>query len=177
MYGVWPASVLFLVVYTLGTQRFSRGALFNIVIAAFLVFFVAFGLACPLHDSLHLHAFADRSMLWVPQGKPCSDACSDTSSCCVSAECLSCSGSPAACVVCWRASHSACMICGCAGFGGAVGMVRNWTYTLLFIAGELWGDVVLSLLFWGLANELTHMSEAPTLYPLFGMVRCPGHVS
>ena len=56
-----------------------------------------------------------------------------------------------------------------AGFGGAVGMVRNWTYTLLFIAGELWGDVVLSLLFWGLANELTHMAEAPTLYPLFGM--------
>ena len=46
-----------------------------------------------------------------------------------------------------------------AGMGGAIGMVRNWTYTLLFVAGELWGDVVLSLLFWGLANELTHMSE------------------
>lgn len=38
-------------------------------------------------------------------------------------------------------------------------MVRNWTYTLFFVLGELWGDVVLSLLFWGLANELTHMSE------------------
>ena len=46
-----------------------------------------------------------------------------------------------------------------AGMGGAVGMVRNWTYTLFFVLGELWGDVVLSLLFWGLANELTHMSE------------------
>ena len=46
-----------------------------------------------------------------------------------------------------------------AGMSGAVGMLRNWIYTLFFVLGELWGDVVLSLLFWGLANELTHMSE------------------
>ena len=51
------------------------------------------------------------------------------------------------------------LTCTFAGMGGAIGMVRNWTYTLFFVLGELWGDVVLSLLFWGLANELTHMSE------------------
>ena len=52
---------------------------------------------------------------------------------------------------------------------GAVGMIRNWSFTLFYCSGELWGDVVLSLLFWGLANELTDMEEAPMLYPLFGV--------
>lgn len=52
---------------------------------------------------------------------------------------------------------------------GAVGMLRNWSFTLFYCAAELWGDVVLSLLFWGLANELTDLDEAPMLYPLFGV--------
>ena len=48
-------------------------------------------------------------------------------------------------------------------------MVRNWSFTLFYCSAELWGDVVLSLLFWGLANELTDIEEAPMLYPLFGV--------
>ena len=56
-----------------------------------------------------------------------------------------------------------------AGLAGAVGMVRNWLFTCFYCTAELWGDVVLSLLFWGLANETTHMDEAPVLYPLFGI--------
>ena len=48
-------------------------------------------------------------------------------------------------------------------------MVRNWMFTSFYCSAELWGDVVLSLLFWGLANEMTTMEEAPTLYPLFGI--------
>ena len=47
--------------------------------------------------------------------------------------------------------------------------VRNWMFTCFYCSAELWGDVVLSLLFWGLANETTAMSEAPLLYPLFGI--------
>ena len=31
------------------------------------------------------------------------------------------------------------------------------------------GDIVLSLLFWGLANETTALNEAAVLYPLFGV--------
>eukprot|EP00775_Hariotina_reticulata_P001387 gene1387-1727_t len=34
---------------------------------------------------------------------------------------------------------------------------------------ELWGDVCMGLLFWGLANEITSLSDAATLYPLFGL--------
>lgn len=69
---MWPASVLFLVVFTLATQRFSRGAMFNMTIATFLACFACFGLACPFHEHLHLAAFAERSMLWVPSGEPAS---------------------------------------------------------------------------------------------------------
>ena len=47
--------------------------------------------------------------------------------------------------------------------------VRNWMFTLFYVAAEMWGDVVLSLLFWGLANEMTSIHEAPLLYPLFGV--------
>ena len=55
------------------------------------------------------------------------------------------------------------------GFAGAIGMVRNWMFTLFYCTSELWGDVVLSLLFWGLANETTSLRDAPLLYPLFGV--------
>jgi len=55
------------------------------------------------------------------------------------------------------------------GLEGLVCMVQNWTFTLFYIAAELWGDVGLSLLFWGLANEITTHDEAPVIYPLFGV--------
>ncbi|KAI3428755.1 hypothetical protein D9Q98_007577 [Chlorella vulgaris] len=55
------------------------------------------------------------------------------------------------------------------GLSGLVGMVRNWLFTLFYCVSELWGDVVLSLLFWGLANETTSIEDAPLLYPLFGI--------
>ena len=42
-------------------------------------------------------------------------------------------------------------------------------FTLFYCTSELWGDVVLSLLFWGLANETTSLRDAPLLYPLFGV--------
>ena len=50
-----------------------------------------------------------------------------------------------------------------------VGMARNWLFTLFYCFSELWGDVALSLLFWGLANETTSIEDAPLLYPLFGI--------
>jgi hypothetical protein len=55
------------------------------------------------------------------------------------------------------------------GLGGLVGMIRNWTFTAFFCMSELWGDVCLGLLFWGLANDTTSLADAPTLYPLFGL--------
>ena len=34
---------------------------------------------------------------------------------------------------------------------------------------ELWGDVILSLLFWGMANETTRLQDASVIYPLLGV--------
>ncbi len=34
---------------------------------------------------------------------------------------------------------------------------------------ELWGSVVVSVLFWGFANEVTTSKEAKRYYPLFGL--------
>ncbi|MEW5316861.1 MAG: hypothetical protein WDW38_008205 [Sanguina aurantia] len=56
-----------------------------------------------------------------------------------------------------------------AGLDGLVGMLRNWTFTAFFCAAELWGDVCLGLLFWGLANDTTSLADASTLYPMFGL--------
>ena len=55
------------------------------------------------------------------------------------------------------------------GLHGGVAVLHNWTYTLFYCFSELWGDVVLSLLFWGLANDITLEHEAIVLYPLFGL--------
>ena len=48
-------------------------------------------------------------------------------------------------------------------------MVENWTYSFFFLMAELWGAVVISVLFWTLANEVCTMKEAKTIYPLMGI--------
>lgn len=55
------------------------------------------------------------------------------------------------------------------GLSGLVESFRNWTYSLFYILSELWGSVVLSLLFWGFANDITRVSEAKRFYSLFGL--------
>ena len=47
-------------------------------------------------------------------------------------------------------------------------MVGGWPYTLFYIFSELWGSVMLSLMFWQLANQITAIPEAKRFYPLFG---------
>jgi AAA family ATP:ADP antiporter len=50
-----------------------------------------------------------------------------------------------------------------------IAIIRNWTYCLFYVMAELWGSVVVSLLFWGFANQITTVDEAKTFYPLFGL--------
>jgi AAA family ATP:ADP antiporter len=50
-----------------------------------------------------------------------------------------------------------------------IALFRNWTFTLFYLFAELWGSVVLSLLFWGFANQVTKVAEAKKYYPLFGL--------
>jgi len=49
-------------------------------------------------------------------------------------------------------------------------VIGNWSYSLFYILSELWGSVVLSMLFWQFANQITKVTEAKRFYGLFGMV-------
>lgn len=55
------------------------------------------------------------------------------------------------------------------GLSGLVASIRNWTYALFYIFAELWGSFILSLLFWGFANDITKVTEAKRFYALFGL--------
>ena len=46
----------------------------------------------------------------------------------------------------------------------------NWSYALFYVLAELWGSVVICLLFWQFANEVTRTREAKRFYSLFGFV-------
>ncbi|KAA8494298.1 ADP,ATP carrier protein 1, chloroplastic [Porphyridium purpureum] len=48
-------------------------------------------------------------------------------------------------------------------------IIENWTFALFYTLAELWGSVIVSLLFWGFANEITSVKEAEKYYPLFGL--------
>lgn len=55
------------------------------------------------------------------------------------------------------------------GCMGLVAMFRYWTFTLFYAMSELWGTIMLSVLFWGFANEVTRVAEATRFYGLFGL--------
>lgn len=46
----------------------------------------------------------------------------------------------------------------------------NWTYSTFYVLSELWGSVMISLLFWQFANEITRTQEAKRFYGLFGLL-------
>ncbi len=50
------------------------------------------------------------------------------------------------------------------GFRWVVSMLRNWTFTSLYVVSELWGCIVLTVLFWGFANEVTRIGDARRFY-------------
>eukprot|EP00178_Gracilaria_changii_P025295 TRINITY_DN78019_c0_g1_i1.p1 TRINITY_DN78019_c0_g1~~TRINITY_DN78019_c0_g1_i1.p1 ORF type:complete len:650 (-),score=121.41 TRINITY_DN78019_c0_g1_i1:5295-7244(-) len=56
------------------------------------------------------------------------------------------------------------------GFVAPIAILKNWTFALFYTLAELWGSVVVSLLFWGFANEVTTVDEAKKYYPLFGLM-------
>lgn len=55
------------------------------------------------------------------------------------------------------------------GFKGLVSIIRHWPLTLFYVLSELWSAVVLSMLFWGFANEVTSVNEAKRFYAIFAL--------
>ncbi|KIC75182.1 ADP,ATP carrier protein 1 [Neochlamydia sp. EPS4] len=56
-----------------------------------------------------------------------------------------------------------------AGLSGLVACYRDWTFSLFYILAELWGSAVLSLMFWGFANDIMRVTEAKRFYTLLGL--------
>lgn len=55
-------------------------------------------------------------------------------------------------------------------FHWMIPVIGNWSFSLFYILAELWGSVVLSMLFWQFANQITRINEAKRFYGLFGMI-------
>ena len=53
------------------------------------------------------------------------------------------------------------------GLAGLASMVHFWHLTVFYVITELWGSILLSMLFWGFANEITSVEQAGRFYPLF----------
>ena len=49
-------------------------------------------------------------------------------------------------------------------------VIGNWSYTLFYVFSELWGSMMLSLMFWQFANEITKTCEAKRFYSMFGII-------
>ncbi|NRB10040.1 MAG: NTP/NDP exchange transporter [Rickettsiaceae bacterium] len=46
----------------------------------------------------------------------------------------------------------------------------NWSYAMFYAMSELWGSMILTLLFWQFANKITRTTEAKRFYSMFGML-------
>lgn len=121
---VIPAVFVFFMIYTKISQKFSKKALFYIVLTPFLVYFALFALVFyPNLDLLHPTASADWLQSFLPQT-----------------------------------------------FKPFVAVYRYWIFSSFYMMAELWGSVVLSLLFWQFANDVTKVPEAKRFYAHFYLI-------
>jgi AAA family ATP:ADP antiporter len=55
------------------------------------------------------------------------------------------------------------------GSKGFISLVRHLNLTIFYVLSEMWSAVVLSMLFWGFANEVTKVDEAKRFYAIFAL--------
>jgi len=49
-------------------------------------------------------------------------------------------------------------------------MIAGWPVVLFYVLSELWGSIMMALMFWQLANQITAISESKRFYPLFLLI-------
>jgi AAA family ATP:ADP antiporter len=123
-WGVMPASVLFVVLYTKMSNLLSKENLFYATIVPFIVFFGAFALVIYPNKEL-LHPTVETVQAYQ-QAFPV--------------------------------------------LRFIFALWGDWSYSVFYIMSELWGTVVIALLFWQFANEITRTTEAKRFYPLFPLI-------
>jgi ATP:ADP antiporter, AAA family len=58
-------------------------------------------------------------------------------------------------------------------FLGPVAILRVWSFCLFYVMAELWGSVVISVLFWGFANQVVHqILLCPLWHSDLGFKKC-----
>ena len=55
-------------------------------------------------------------------------------------------------------------------------VIGCWSYALFYIFSELWGPLILSVLFWQFANDTVKLEQAKRFYPLFGFIGNSGGI-
>lgn len=55
-------------------------------------------------------------------------------------------------------------------FLGPLAILRIWTFCLFYVMAELWGSVVVSVLFWGFANQVIKFSQVYLINNLYAIV-------
>lgn len=61
------------------------------------------------------------------------------------------------------------------GSKGLIAAIRHLNLTIFYVLCEMWSAVVLSMLFWGFANEVTKVDEAKRFYAIFALgANCSG---
>lgn len=55
------------------------------------------------------------------------------------------------------------------GLRGLISIIRHWPLSLFYVLSEMWSAIVLSMLFWGFANEVTSVDEAKRFYAIFAL--------
>lgn len=56
-----------------------------------------------------------------------------------------------------------------AGSKGFISAIRHFNLTVFYVLCEMWSSVVLTMLFWGFANEVTKVEEAKRFYAIFAL--------
>jgi ATP:ADP antiporter, AAA family len=55
------------------------------------------------------------------------------------------------------------------GCHGLVAVFRNWTFTAFYVMSELWGTAIMTVLFWGFANQITSVNAAKRFYAILSI--------
>jgi ATP:ADP antiporter, AAA family len=55
------------------------------------------------------------------------------------------------------------------GCKGLIAIIRNWTFTTFYVMAEMWSTMIMTVLFWGFANDVTSVKDAKRFYGLFGV--------
>lgn len=54
-----------------------------------------------------------------------------------------------------------------------IAIYRYWMNTIFFVSAELWGGLMIAVLFWGFANQVTNIKDAARFYALYS---AGGHI-